>query len=99
MSSLNVRHIKVGVYVMAGFLSALAGVIVGSRLDSAQPWAGLSDLLSVIAVVVIGGASLAGGSGSTRDTTPAWPIRGNGAVLAKRSENTWGQRVGTYSGQ
>lgn len=64
LSGLNVRRIRVGVYAVAGFLAALAGVIVGSRLDSAQPTAGVADLLSVIAVVVIGGASLAGGAGS-----------------------------------
>ena len=68
LSGLNVQGIKVGVYVLAGFLAALAGLIVGSRLDSAWPTAGLSDLLSVIAVVVIGGASLSGGSGSMLGT-------------------------------
>lgn len=68
LSGLNVRGIRVGVYAVAGFLAALAGVIVGSRLDSAQPTAGVSDLLSVIAVVVIGGTSLAGGAGSMLGT-------------------------------
>lgn len=68
LSGLNVQGIRVGVYAVAGFLAALAGVIVGSRLDSAQPTAGVSDLLSVIAVVVIGGASLAGGAGSMLGT-------------------------------
>ena len=68
LSGLNVRRIRVGVYAVAGFLAALAGAVVGSRLDSAQPTAGASDLLSVIAVVVIGGASLAGGAGSMLGT-------------------------------
>ena len=68
LSGLDVRRIRVGVYAVAGFLAALAGVVVGSRLDSAQPTAGVSDLLSVIAVVVIGGASLAGGAGSMLGT-------------------------------
>ena len=68
LSGLDVKRIRVGVYAVAGFLAALAGVIVGSRLDSAQPSAGASDLLSVIAVVVIGGASLAGGAGSMLGT-------------------------------
>ena len=68
LSGLNVRRIRVGVYAVAGFLAALAGTVVGSRLDSAQPTAGASDLLSVIAVVVIGGASLAGGAGSMLGT-------------------------------
>lgn len=68
LSGLNVQRIRVGVYAAAGFLAAVAGIIVGSRLDSAQPTAGVNDLLSVIAVVVIGGASLAGGSGSMLGT-------------------------------
>ena len=68
LSGLNVRLIRVGVYAVAGLLAAVAGIVVESRLDSAQPTAGVNDLLSVIAVVVIGGASLAGGSGSMLGT-------------------------------
>ena len=68
LSGLNVRLIRVGVYAVAGLLAAVAGIVVQSRLDSAQPTAGVNDLLSVIAVVVIGGASLAGGSGSMLGT-------------------------------
>ena len=90
LSGLNVQLIKVGVYVVAGFLAALAGVIVGSRLDSAQPTAGVADLLSVIAVVVIGGASLAGGSGSMLSTFIGLLIIGvlqNGMSLINVSPN------------
>ncbi len=68
LSGLNVRLIRVSVYAVAGLLAAVAGIVVESRLDSAQPTAGVNDLLSVIAVVVIGGASLAGGSGSMLGT-------------------------------
>ncbi|MGI4799572.1 MAG: ABC transporter permease [Janthinobacterium lividum] len=90
LSGLPVRRIKVGVYVLAGFLAALAGLIVGSRLDSAQPTAGVSDLLSVIAVVVIGGASLSGGSGSMLNTFIGLLIIGvlqNGMALINVSSN------------
>ena len=90
LSGLNTQLIKVGVYVIAGFLSALGGVIVGSRLDSAQPTAGINDLLSVIAVVVIGGASLAGGSGSMLGTFVGLLIIGglqNGMSLINVSPN------------
>lgn len=68
LSGLNVPLIRVGVYAVAGLLAAIAGVVVESRLDSAQPTAGSNDLLSVIAVVVIGGASLSGGAGSMLGT-------------------------------
>ena len=64
LSGLPVRAAKTRVYVIAGALSAIAGWINISRLDSAQPTAGAGYLLNVIAVVVIGGASLAGGVGS-----------------------------------
>lgn len=90
LSGLNVTRIKIGVYVVAGFLAALAGVIVGSRLDSAQPTAGTADLLNVIAVVVIGGASLAGGSGGMLNTFIGLLIIGvlnNGMSLLNVSPN------------
>ena len=63
LSGIRVRALKIWVYVIAGLLAALAGIITGSRLVSAQPTAGVAQLLNVIAVVVIGGASLSGGSG------------------------------------
>jgi len=68
LSGINTRKIKVLVYVIAGFLSALAGLILCARFDTAHPTAGTADLLNVIAVVVIGGASLAGGSGGMLGT-------------------------------
>ena len=90
LSGLDVQRIRIGAYVVSGFLAALAGVIVGSRLDSAQPTAGGNDLLSVIAVVVIGGASLAGGSGSMLGTFIGLLIIGvlrNGMGLLNVSPN------------
>lgn len=90
LSGLNVTRIKIGVYVIAGFLAALAGLIVGSRLDSAQPTAGTADLLNVIAVVVIGGASLSGGSGGMLNTFIGLLIIGvlnNGMSLLNVSPN------------
>ena len=68
LSGLPVRRIKITVYVLSGLLAAVAGQLISSRLNSAQPTAGTADLLSVIAVVVIGGASLAGGTGSMLGT-------------------------------
>lgn len=90
LSGLNVTRIKIGVYVIAGFLAAFAGLIVGSRLDSAQPTAGTADLLNVIAVVVIGGASLSGGSGGMLNTFIGLLIIGvlnNGMSLLNVSPN------------
>lgn len=90
LSGLNVTRIKIGVYVVAGLLAAVAGIIVGSRLDSAQPTAGTADLLNVIAVVVIGGASLSGGSGGMLNTFIGLLIIGvlnNGMSLLNVSPN------------
>ncbi len=90
LSGLNVTRIKIQVYMVAGVLAALAGIIVGSRLDSAQPTAGTADLLNVIAVVVIGGASLSGGSGNMLNTFIGLLIIGvlnNGMSLLNVSPN------------
>jgi ribose transport system permease protein len=51
------------VYVVAGLLSALAGLILIARLNSAQPTAGLAFEFDAIAAVVVGGTSFAGGQG------------------------------------
>ena len=56
-------RIKTAVYAISGMMSALAGIILTSRLNSAQPTAGTSYELDAIAAVVIGGTSLAGGNG------------------------------------
>jgi len=64
LTGLRVNRIKITVYALAGVLSAVAGLIVTARLDSAQPNAGLGYELDSIAAVVIGGTSLSGGRGS-----------------------------------
>ena len=56
------------VYILAGALAALAGMILVARLDSAQPTAGISYEFDAIAAVVVGGTSFAGGEGSLMGT-------------------------------
>jgi len=56
------------VYVLAGLLSALAGMILVARLNSAQPTAGLTYEFDAIAAVVVGGTSFAGGQGGLGGT-------------------------------
>ena len=68
LSGLSVKRLQTLVFVIASSLAAVAGWINISTLDSAQPTAGSGYLLNVIAIVVIGGASLAGGSGSMGGT-------------------------------
>lgn len=63
LAGLKVDRIKVGVYTLTGMLSVLAGIILTSRLNSAQPTAGTAYELDAIAAVVLGGTSLTGGRG------------------------------------
>ena len=68
LSGINVDRIKLAVYSISGAMSALAGIIVTSRLASAQPTAGASYELDAIAAVVLGGTSLTGGKGRIMGT-------------------------------
>jgi ribose transport system permease protein len=68
LSGVNVRFVKSAAYVISGMLSALTSLLLIARLDSAQPIAGMAYELDAIAAVVIGGASLLGGSGSVLGT-------------------------------
>ncbi len=68
LSGINVAKVKVFVFAVSGLLSALAGLIVTSRLSSAQPTAGVSYELDAIAAVVVGGTSLMGGKGRVMGT-------------------------------
>lgn len=63
VSGIKVSRVKIMIYTLAGLLSALAGAILTSRLNSAQPTAGTSYELDAIAAVVLGGTSLSGGRG------------------------------------
>ena len=84
LSGVNVNKVLVIVYMIAGVLSGVAGLLVTARLDSAQPNAGLSYELDSIAAVVIGGTSLSGGKGSIIGTVIGAGIIGvlnNGLVL------------------
>lgn len=63
-----VDRYRVLIYVFGGALTGLAGMIEFSRLMTGQPTAGQGYELSVIAAVVIGGASLSGGEGTVTGT-------------------------------
>nr|WP_239584841.1 ribose ABC transporter permease [Chryseomicrobium aureum] len=63
LSGIKTGRIKIYVYSLTGFLSALAALILTSRLNSAQPTAGQMFELDAIAAVVLGGTSLTGGRG------------------------------------
>lgn len=68
LSGINVHRNLIYVYMISGFLAALAGIILTSRVDSAVPTAGTGYELNAIAATVIGGASLTGGRGKATGT-------------------------------
>jgi putative xylitol transport system permease protein len=68
VSGLPVRKIRFSVYVIAGALAGLAGMVLAARTGSGLPQAGIAYELDAIAAVVIGGTSLAGGVGRVTGT-------------------------------
>jgi inositol transport system permease protein len=69
VSGINSAKYKMLIYVYAGFLAGLAGLVVSSRIGSGQPGLGQGYELDAIAAAVIGGASLsAGGIGTVAGT-------------------------------
>jgi ribose transport system permease protein len=68
LSGVNTDAWKIAIYALAGAICGIAGLLISSRLNSAQPALGLGYELDAIAAVVIGGTSLAGGRGSILGT-------------------------------
>ncbi|MEV6024293.1 substrate-binding domain-containing protein [Streptomyces sp. NPDC052036] len=68
LSGLRVKRQKLAIYALSGLFAAAAGIVLASRLSSAQPQAANGYELDAIAAVVIGGASLAGGTGKASGT-------------------------------
>ena len=63
LSGVNVKGVIFVIYALAGFLGALAGLILMSRVNSGQPSAGDGYEMDVITAVVLGGVSVSGGEG------------------------------------
>jgi ribose transport system permease protein len=68
LSGVRVDRTKILAYVMSGALAGLSGVVLMSRLVTAQPNEGVMYELDAIASAVIGGASLMGGVGTISGT-------------------------------
>jgi rhamnose transport system permease protein len=63
-SGVRVARLKVSLFVLSGLISALAGIILTSRLSSARADAGQGMTLTVATVVLLGGVNIFGGSGT-----------------------------------
>lgn len=64
LSGINTSNVKLGVYIIASSLAALAGILSIARFSVATPSAGTNAELRNISAAVIGGASLSGGEGT-----------------------------------
>ncbi|MGO2082999.1 ABC transporter permease subunit [Vagococcus sp.] len=63
IAGVKIDKIKILIYTISGFMSSISGIILASRLNSAQPTAGTAFEMDAIAAVVLGGTSLSGGRG------------------------------------
>ena len=68
LSGVNVDRWKIAIYASSGAICGIAGLLIASRLNSAQPALGQGYELEAIAAVVIGGTSLSGGAGTILGT-------------------------------
>jgi len=68
LAGVPVRRYVVAVYIVSGILAAIAGIVLTSRLGSAEPTAGTGYELNAITAVVLGGTSLFGGEGAILGT-------------------------------
>ncbi len=95
MMGLDVDRIKIIAYAINGFLSAMAGIILTSRLGAGQPVAGEGWEMTVIASVVIGGTLLTGGVGKFSGTFFGVLIIGmlTNMFNMQGNINTWWQNV------
>ncbi len=68
LSGVNVDAWKIAIYALGGGICGIAGLLLASRINSAQPALGQGYELDAIAAVVIGGTSLSGGKGTILGT-------------------------------
>lgn len=85
LAGLPVKRVQLAVYALSGLMAGVAGVLLAARTTTGDPNAGIAMELDAIAVVVIGGASLAGGRGGILGTL-------NGALIVGIVTNILGLR-------
>lgn len=68
LSGVPIKKVEIAVFVIIGFLSAFAGLVLSSRMYSGQPSVGDGYELDAIAACVLGGVSMSGGKGQISGT-------------------------------
>jgi ribose/xylose/arabinose/galactoside ABC-type transport system permease subunit len=68
LSGINVKRVKSIIFSTTATLAAIAGIMISSQIDSGAPLTGGGWEFDVISAVIIGGASLSGGSGTVKGT-------------------------------
>ncbi len=89
LSGVNVKLTKYKIYALEAFLAALAGIVLLSRVNSGQPKAGQGYEMDIITAVVLGGVSIAGGSGKITGVITGVLLMGvltNGMILINVDE-------------
>ncbi|CAB4339070.1 unannotated protein [freshwater metagenome] len=76
LSGINVRRVNFWLFVNMGALSALSGILITARMNSAVPKAGDGFELDAISSVFIGGASVQGGVGTVTGSIVGGMIQG-----------------------
>lgn len=95
MIGLRVDRNKILCYAITGFLSALAGILLSSRLGAGQPVSGKGWEMDVVASVAIGGTMLTGGVGGIAKTFVGVLILGfiNNIINLQGTLNTYWQSI------
>lgn len=90
VSGIDVKRIKLSVYMISGFLAGVAGLLLASRTIQGAPTAGQGYELDAIAAVIIGGISMTGGAGKWYGTIVGallLAVLGNGLDILNVSSN------------
>lgn len=90
-SGINVRRVRMFVYIFSGIMGALAGVVLAARSYSGQPTAGNGAEMDAIEAAVLGGCSMAGGYGFIGGTIIGALIIGimNNGLNLMRIDSYW----------
>ena len=88
VSGIRIKNIRLYVLTLSGFCAGLAGVLYTGRIQAARYTLGESDLMTVIAAVIVGGTALHGGKGSVIGALVGSLLMGmlnNGLILMEYS--------------